>query len=1778
MIDIAIIGISGKFPDADSKEELLQNLKSGWDSVNEVPLYRKLETNSNLDVSSIKLGSLNSIAQFDHNFFGVSQSEACNMNPHQRLGLEVIYNAVDDAGLNSEYFRKNKASFFISDFSLEYVDFIKEYNPTAFTGNGTSLFCGKVSRYFNFRGNSLVVNTSCSSSLVALELACNDLILKKSEVSVVGSVTLDVFSGVSKWGDVDPFEEIGIKADMGKTRAFSSKADGAGSGEAACAIVLKPLDKALEDNDNIHCVIKAIVSNQNATRSSSLTAPSPSAQAELLKEAWSQAEVNPLKMSYIITHGTGTNLGDPIEIQGLDMAFSEFSKEKGICDVVSLKSNLGHTWASSGLTSLFSGILSLQNKMIFESIHASPPNEMIDFENSSIKVNKSLKNWKSTDKRIMGISSFGMSGTNSHLILEEAPNDKRVIKKENEVIINISGKDEEGVLRNALELKKYLIANTNAKLEDVAYSLLRRTQHQFNACFGANSINDCIKKLDEVNGIKLKEEKVIILALSNDITYSKDVVNQLRKFTKINSFYEECLELSHERNNDDSFVRFATQYSIYKFLNSVGVKFSTIIASGESNALLEVIVNGKPLEKGLESLFNNESKPIAVDFFDKVKNFLEERENEVVLDLGLGGVFSKVTEKTGSQLLTYDTKSNIISNILSELIHITSLNLELISKSLLEKAKVISLPSYSFSSNYSWARAEPIKDINYIDDWTYELSWSKEGNYDSESEVDFTEKNTIILASEEQMRLPFVQKAILTSKTYLIITEGSLIENSNNSITIDWNNYNPNKLIERITKDFDHIDLVINLTGLELEEKICSENVDDLLHEKYFLLIECFKSIEFKLSPEAMIIHCLLYNDENPKKNIVSNAASTFVKCLKFDYPKLITRVISIDKGILNSEVESCISSSINQDHFIVERLYKNKEYYVPYLTKKKISSSVYSFKSNKTYIVVGGLKGIGYATSSLIAGISNANIVIIGRKDLNEVNDPKEWLFKNNKSNKLHSYVQNLYQLKRSGNNISYYNTDVGNKVEFTKLIDKLFDIHPSIEGVFYGAGVGAKHENISEKSIKDIQTVLSPKVNGLINLKTALKNKNINFLTIYSSGNSVIPQALGFEYCFGNRFEDLYSPELNEKQYKVFNINWGIWSEVGMAVATEGSAESAISLKTSEGLKLLLKILASKPGQYFIGNNLYKAYGDNPFIKIEETTAPLFSESKINDKASSEDQIKSELSSREIRDIISSIWNDVIVGIDVDDNDDFFDIGGDSLDGGQIMTEIQRQIGIKLSFSDLMSYTTVSKLSDFIYSTINKDLSDNQKEDIPKLEDAQYYEVSHSQKRMWIEDQLLTKKETLNLSAAFTIKGELNIEIFEKALRVIVDRNEVLRTSFKLEDQKIVQTVNGVPKQILNIKNLEYSKLSSDDINKKIQSIISQPFSLEFGPVFRFEIFIESNTKALFVMSFHHITTDLHSDKLFRIDLFTAYNQLLNNEIINDSDLNLQYKDFASWQNARIKTDDYKIQEKYWLNQLSVLPKELVLDSDFARGDNKSLEMSECRIKLDGEAESKIEDFCKKNEMTLYMFGISITYLLLRKLTGNKDIIIGSPVAGRNHPDLNKIIGNFLNLVPIRISLEESDSLNNLLAFVKQQVLNAMDNQDYPFNKTIEILKEKQILGDESSPVFQTMYVQQNAAQKEVLKMPKGLNIENYPINNYSAKYDLSVFFNEYGEFYELNFIYRSDLFEELTVMYWSTLFRNFVKNLIKDPKITLAELLSSEHIEIVEESENDDFNFDF
>ncbi|MCV3213932.1 acyltransferase domain-containing protein [Plectonema radiosum NIES-515] len=524
---VAVIGISCRFPGARSYHQFWENLKRGVNSITEIPsnrwnsesFYSPNPESPNKTISKWG-GFIADADKFDATFFGISPREATLLDPQQRLMLELAWTCLEDSGYAPSELSGANVGVFIGVCNSDYKELLEKnldnIEGHISTGTYTSIIPNRLSYFFNFRGPSVAVDTACSSSLVAIHNAIYSLKEDECEMALVGSVNI-----LCTPTYYISFSKLGMLSPQGQCKTFDAEADGYVRGEGAGVILLKPLSRAIEDRDHIYGVIRGSAINHGG-RARTLTSPNAYAQSQVIRSAYKKANISPDTISYIETHGTGTPLGDPIEVNGLKRAFTQLYQQyemepnnEPYCGLGSVKTNIGHLESASGVAGVIKVLLAMKHQELPKTINYQHLNPRIKLDDSPFYIVEDTKYWEQLRTkqgdiipRRAGVSSFGFGGVNAHIVLEEAPAKevKSPLFERSYQLLTLSTKTKAALAELAQSYANFLATNADLELADICFTAnLGRSHFKHRLALVAESIPQLSKSL---SSFSLGEEAI----------------------------------------------------------------------------------------------------------------------------------------------------------------------------------------------------------------------------------------------------------------------------------------------------------------------------------------------------------------------------------------------------------------------------------------------------------------------------------------------------------------------------------------------------------------------------------------------------------------------------------------------------------------------------------------------------------------------------------------------------------------------------------------------------------------------------------------------------------------------------------------------------------------------------------------------------------------------------------------------------------------------------------------------------------------------------------------------------------------------------------------------------------------------------------------------------------------------------------------------------------------------------------------------------------------------
>lgn len=564
-------------------------------------------------------------------------------------------------------------------------------------------------------------------------------------------------------------------------------------------------------------------------------------------------------------------------------------------------------------------------------------------------------------------------------------------------------------------------------------------------------------------------------------------------------------------------------------------------------------------------------------------------------------------------------------------------------------------------------------------------------------------------------------------------------------------------------------------------------------------------------------------------------------------------------------------------------------------------------------------------------------------------------------------------------------------------------------------------------------------------------------------------------------------------------------------------------------------------------LGQNLPAYMIPSHFVKIDQI--PMTKSGKLDVKAlpaPSDFSLDSGIEYVEARDDfekeLTAIWKEILEKENVSIRENFFELGGHSLKATQVVSRIQRGLKRNVNLRDFFKNPTIEKLSDFLKKSDKASFTG-----IEPVPLAEHYPLSNPQKRLWVIDQLNGMSAVYNMSNAYVFEGALDVASFERSFEMLVQRHEALRTIFISIEGEPRQKIVGDIGFKIEFEDLSTGADPIEAAKKKARENSALPFDLSKGPLIRCLLLKVEENKHVFVLTMHHIISDGWSLEVLVNEMSIVYKALIKNNPVSLKPLKIQYKDFAHYQNNKIAAED----EAYWLQKLAGDISLIKLSYDFPKSDLNESKGEQERILVEAEIVDALRDLARQHQTTLSNVVFAVFNILMSQLSGQKDILIGMTTANRNHPDIEDLIGFFVNSLVIRTDLTGDVAFGDLIEQVKQNTTEAFEHQDYPFDMLVEKISPQRFANQQ--PLVNVTYSFQNlndikfnnkdtdaAWEKE-----KELQISflNFGEGNNTSKYDLLLFVNEVDGGLDLKFEYDSSLFKRTTITKYLQYFKKFL-----------------------------------
>ncbi len=1415
---IAIIGMGCRFPGAGHLTEFWPLLRDGIDAIGEVPADRwPVEQLFDRDLTAAgKMstcwgGFLDRVDLFDARFFGISPREAERMDPQQRLLLEVAWQTFEHAALAPGRLRGSKTGVFVglatSDYGQLQIRDRAQIDAYVGTGNAGSIAANRISYSFDFQGPSLALDTACSSSLVAVHAACQSLRSGESTLALAGGVNLILLPETTM-----VFSKAGLMAADGRCKVFAAAADGYVRSEGVGLVLLKPLSSALADGNRIYSQIRGVAVNQDGA-SNGLTAPNRFAQEEVLRQAYNQAGVSPAAVHYVETHGTGTELGDSIELSALGAVVGVDRRDAEPCAIGSVKSNLGHLEAAAGIAGLIKVVLAFQHRRVPPSLHFHPDTANALLAGQALRVVDGLEEWELGGREdappaLAGVSSFGFGGTNAHVVLEEPPAVAPSGESRLWQLLLCSAKTGSALAAVSAELADFL-ESTEVELADVAFtSQLGREaldRRRMVLCRGAAEAAAALREGDAErvlsSTVSPHQPSVSFLFADSKLASLEPVLELYSVEGYFRRQLDHCRDLLRAHTGLELIDwlkatakpqvaaprQFSIQYSLARMWMAWGVEPGRLIGVGVGldvaaclagvftleEALLRVAVGSALVDRSLaesaeiellvpripllslatgrqvdlEEAENSDlwSRSASVESCTAVLRDAAGEEGALLLEIGPDDMLSGLARKLGQSVESQVLCSLVVGQLAPQaaLLHnlgqlwLAGVEIDWRAFNRGEQRSFVDLPTYPFERQSFWfgppraadsAAAQLLEKFDDSDprlefeDWFTVPQWClgpSEGADGGEVEA----RTWLFFLDRAGLGQAVAARLERDGHRVYRVLAGAAFSNSDDGVwTIDPTAVEDYRsllaALDQVPQQIVHL---WNFDHCGVDSAARERQIELSFYSLLFLAQAVDRvrdAADIDLTVVSSGLHRLPADPASqPEKALLTGPC----RVLPLELPWLSCHSVDLEPPpddaaalqlLVDSTVEELTARAAGGHP---ERVaYRAKERWVERFQQVAVEpaeSALAGLRQGGVYLITGGLGGVGLGLAEELARSCAARIVLLGRSALPQRDTWQEVVEREAAAaDGPEERIRKILAIEKLGSEVLILQADVADSLAMGRAIQQATERFGGIDGVFHAAGIpGAGLVRFKTRQM--VARALAAKVQGTRVLEEVLASLELDFVVLFSSVIAVTGGGIGqLDYCAANAFLDAMAVN-SDLPGRVLSINWGWWQWGLWDQSLAGfRPEFQTYLKTcrarygvdfEQGMRALVWCLGQPEPQLIVSPRAFAIVQRDSRRATAANLFGLTAEPVSSPGLAAGIHPRPELSTRhvppasELEQQISEIWRRGL-GLDrVGRNDNFFDLGGNSLIGQQLTLELASTLGLKIDEVSLYEAPTVATLA---------------------------------------------------------------------------------------------------------------------------------------------------------------------------------------------------------------------------------------------------------------------------------------------------------------------------------------------------------------------------------------------------------------------------------------------------------------------------------------------------
>jgi amino acid adenylation domain-containing protein len=1085
-----------------------------------------------------------------------------------------------------------------------------------------------------------------------------------------------------------------------------------------------------------------------------------------------------------------------------------------------------------------------------------------------------------------------------------------------------------------------------------------------------------------------------------------------------------------------------------------------------------------------------------------------------------------------------------------------------------EYRRRIPLPTYPFERKRYWiepdtnqaglgeARRELRKNQS-VGEWFYAPSWKRADLIAANVSV---EKKRWLVFSEDELSAHLAERLAREGHEIIAVKSGAQFA------CADAHHFviNPQQPDDYLTL-FSELAASTRLPEAILYASLSAHSSPDQLFNPEFrgllLLVQALGRINFTAPLRLNVLTAgaqEIIGDENlsPERALTNGLC----RVIPQEFPNLTCRTIDLSSPTANSRLTAQLIAELTTETAYPIIAYRGHhrwaQCFEPLNVPREQNNSA-PLRERGVYLITGGLGRIGLTLAECMAEKVQAKLALLSRTALPDKTEWTGWLETHKADDPVSRVIRRLQKIEAAGAEVLTLSADVTNREEMRSAMAQIESAFGPLSGVIHSAGLVGDEaiRPIQELSDRDLERQLAPKVEGVRTLAEIINGKRLDFCILQSSLSSVLG-GLGFAaYASANAFMDAFAHQQRQAGADFWlSVNWDGWNfgeENSLFNATD------LSMTPNEGGEAFAHVISlAQTAQVAVST------GDLQ-LRLERWVKRDGAAAEETETTAASDHSRPQLDTayvaprNEIENRIAAMWRQVLGIGEIGVHDNFFELGGHSLLATQLIARVRDTFKVELPLRRMFETPTIAGLSEMIAATESSALSAA----IPAIPRDGHLPLSFAQQRLWFLDQLDPGSPLYNNPAAVRMSGQLNVAAMERSLNAIIARHEVLRTVFITEKGEPVQTI--LPEMKITVPVIDLTALPESEREAEIQRLAAEeavkPFDLARGPLLRFTLLRAQTEEHVALLTMHHIVSDGWSIGVLITELSAFYTAFVTDAEITLAPLTAQYADFAHWQRASLQGAQLQRQLDYWKQKLGDGSVVLDLPTDRPRPAMQTFRGATQWLRLPEQMRNDLESLSRRQDVTLFMTLLAAFQTLLHRYTGQTDIRVGSPIAGRTQAETENLIGCFINPLVLRAELDGELPFSSLLRQVKETALEAYAHQELPFEMLVEALQPERDMGH--SPLFQAMLVLQNAPLRPI-NLP-GLRLGEMKPDRGTEKFDLTLFIEEETDGLRLGWSYNTDLFDDATITRMAGHFETLLAGIIATPSERLGRLpLLDEH----------------